>query len=213
MSATGGVFISFEGGEGGGKSTQLKLLVSAFEKASIPFIATREPGGTIGAEKIRSLVVEEKGENWSALSETLLFNAARVEHVERVIKPALYERKTVICDRFFDSTLIYQGIGKGLGEAYVKGLHNFIFGNFMPSLTVILDIDPEIGLKRASDRNHNETKFENLDIEFHRKIRSGFLAIAEKDPQRCAVFNANQKKEVLHRQIIDTIKTRCGIVL
>jgi dTMP kinase len=208
-----GQFISFEGGEGSGKSTQLKLLTSAFEKSGLPFISTREPGGSKGAEKIRSLLVSGEVDSWDSLTETLLFNAARCDHIGRVVKPAISQGKTVICDRFLDSTLVYQGIGKGLGTAYIKSLHHMIFGNFMPNLTIILDISPEDGLKRAGGRNHDENRFEKLDIEFHRRIRAGFLDIANKEPERCVVLDATQEAETIHRQIVATINTHCGIML
>lgn len=208
-----GKFISFEGGEGSGKSTQLRLLALAFEKARLPFLATREPGGSAGAEKIRSLLVSGEVDAWDALTETLLFNAARADHINKLIKPAMMQGKTVICDRFLDSTIVYQGIGKGLGTVYIKSLHHMLFGNFMPDLTIILDIKPEDGLARAAKRSDNENRFEQLDIEFHQKIRAGFLKIAEMETERCVVFDANQDKDKLHKQIIEIIKTRCGIGL
>lgn len=208
-----GQFISFEGGEGSGKSTQLKLLNSAFENAGLPFISTREPGGAEGAERIRSLLVSGEVDAWDCLTETLLFNAARCDHINRVISPALATGKTVICDRFFDSTLVYQGIGKRLGESYIKSLHHMIFGNFMPNLTIMLDISPEKGLARASGRSGDENRFEKLDIEFHQKIRVGFLAIAKNEPERCVVLDATQEENILHQQIVETIRIKCGISL
>lgn len=208
-----GKFISFEGGEGGGKSTQLKLLASAFEKYAMPFISTREPGGSQGAEKIRSLLVSGEVDSWDSLTETILFNAARADHVKRVLEPALVAGKTVICDRFLDSTIVYQGIGKGMGTAYIKSLHHIIFGNFMPDLTIILDIDPEVGLERAGRRNNNENRFERLDIDFHHRIRAGFLDIARTEPQRCVVLDATQEVEVLHKQVVAVIGERLGLAL
>lgn len=208
-----GQFISFEGGEGSGKSTQLKLLAVAFEKSGLPFVSTREPGGSQGAEKIRSLLVSGEVDSWDSLTETLLFNAARADHINSLIAPALAEGKTVICDRFLDSTVVYQGIGKGLGAAYIKSLHHIIFGNFMPSLTIMLDISPEEGLQRAGGRKDDENRFEKLDIEFHKKIRAGFLNIAECESQRCVVLDARQEAAILHKQIIETIATRLGIIL
>lgn len=208
-----GQFISFEGGEGSGKSTQLKLLNAAFEKSGLPYVSTREPGGSAGAERIRALLVSGETDSWDALTETLLFIAARADHVNRLVTPALTEGKTVICDRFFDSTLVYQGIGKGLGEAYIKSLHNIVFGNFMPDLTIMLDISPEDGLARAGARPGGENRFEQLDIEFHRKIRAGFLAVAKRDSKRCVVLDATQEAAVLHQQIVEVINIRCGISL
>lgn len=208
-----GRFISFEGGEGSGKSTQLCLLASAFEKSGLPFLSTREPGGSDGAEKIRSLLVSGEVDSWDPLTETILFNAARADHINKLIKPAIVQGKTVICDRFLDSTIVYQGIGKGLGTDYIKNLHNMLFGNFMPDLTIILDIKPEDGLARAEKRSDNENRFEKLNIEFHKKIRAGFLKIAEMEEGRCVVLDANQDADKLHKQIIETIRARCGINL
>jgi len=206
-------FISFEGGEGSGKSTQLRLLASAFERTGLPFVSTREPGGTPSAERIRGLLVSGEGDAWGALSETLLFQAARAEHIEKLIKPSLEAGKTVICDRFLDSTIVYQGIGKGLGVEYIKNLHCMVFGNFMPSLTILLDIAPEEGLKRAGARNGNENRFEGLDISFHQKIRAGFLEIAKNEQHRCVVLDSLQSVEILHQQIIAKIRECLGIIL
>lgn len=205
-------FITFEGGEGSGKTTQIKLLAAAFEKSGVPFIATREPGGCPSAERIRSLLVTGDADAWLPISETLLFNAARAEHINRLIKPALAENKTVICDRFFDSTLVYQAIGKGLGEEFIKSLHHLVFDNFMPNLTIILDIDPINGLKRAGKRNDKETRFEGLDIEFHQKIRNGFLDIARKEQGRCVVLDATQNIDILQQQVLEIITNRLGII-
>lgn len=208
-----GYFITFEGGEGSGKSTQLKLLSAAFEKSGLPFITTREPGGSENAEKIRALLVSGDADSWDPLTETLLFTAARSDHLNRLVKPAIAEGKTVICDRFFDSTLVYQGIGKGLGENYIKALHHIVFGNFMPGLTIILDIDPETGLKRAGARRGNENRFEQLDISFHQKIRDGFLQIAKNEAERCVVLDAMKDAETLHKETIAIIKQKCGVSL
>jgi dTMP kinase len=208
-----GQFISFEGGEGSGKSTQLRLLTAAFEKSGLPFLATREPGGSAGAEKIRSLLVSGEVDSWDALTETILFNAARADHINKLLKPALTQGKTVICDRFLDSTIVYQGIGKGLGTDYIKNLHHILFDDFMPALTIILDIKPEDGLVRANKRAGDENRFEKLDIEFHQKIRAGFLKIAEMEQGRCVVLDANQDEERLHKQIVETIRSRCGTEL
>ena len=208
-----GHFITFEGGEGSGKSTQLKLLASAFEKANLPFISTREPGGSEGAERIRNLLVTGKEDAWDAETETVLFYAARLDHVNKLVKPALAEGKTVICDRFADSTMVYQGTGKGLAEAYIKNLHSLTLGNFAPDLTIILDIDPVEGLKRASGRAGDETRFESMNIDFHQRIRTGFLNIATREPGRCAVLNAAQDKDALYAEIVATIRSRLGLAL
>lgn len=208
-----GKFITFEGGEGSGKSTQIKLLAEAFAKAGVPHIVTREPGGTPGAERIRELLVSGKTDRWLPETETLLFYAARLEHVKRHIEPALAEGKHVLCDRFADSTMVYQGAGKGLPDAFIQQLHNLSLGNFMPDLTLILDIDPEEGLKRANAQSHDEKRFEALGLEFHRRIRAAFQSLATREPGRCLLISAGQAKEALHRDVLDQLQKRLGIIL
>ncbi len=208
-----GAFITFEGGEGSGKSTQLVLLWEAFKSAGIPSVKTREPGGTESAERVRTLLVSGKSDAWDPVAETLLFYAARMEHVNRLVKPAMQDGKTVLCDRFSDSTLVYQGVGKGLTETYVQSLHHLLLGNFAPNLTFILDIDPETGLKRASARAGGETRFEGMDIAFHRQIRAGFLDIARREPGRCLVIDADDDMFDLHERIVDAVNRRLGIAL
>jgi len=213
MNENPGKFISFEGGEGSGKSTQLKLLARAFEASGQAFVSTREPGGTPGGEQIRNLLVTGAADAWDPVSETLLFYAARCEHVNRLIKPALDEGKHVLCDRFADSTIVYQGIGKNLSEAYVQNLHRLTLGNFMPDLTFILDIEPSAGLARAKSRAGNETRFEEMELDFHARIRSGFLSIAARKPMRCVVVDAKQTPEAMHRAIIAALAERLDLQL
>jgi dTMP kinase len=218
-----GRFITFEGGEGSGKSTQLQLLAKAFRAANISYLTTREPGGTTGAEQIRTLLVTGKPDAWDPITETLLFYAARLDHVNKFIKPALTTGRMVLCDRFADSTLVYQGIGKNLSEIYIRELHQLTLGSFAPDLTLILDIDPTIGLKRAFERRGGdlfaqdpaklEERFETMDIAFHRKVRAGFLSIAKREPERCALLDAAQEKNTLHKQIVDVINQRLGLSL
>lgn len=206
-------FITLEGGEGSGKSTQLELLFGAFNAAKIPCIKTREPGGSPGAEHIRNLLVNGDAASWDPAAETLLFYAARLDHVNRLIKPALAEGKHVLCDRFADSTLVYQGISKGLSETYIRMLHQLTLGNFAPMLTIILDIDPSIGLERAKKRGSHEARFEGMELDFHRSIRAGFLSIAGREPQRCIVLDASKEKTALHAVIVAAVKSRLGIAL
>ena len=196
-----GKFITLEGGEGGGKSTQIALLKTALEKEKIPHIITREPGGEVGAEAIRTLLVTGDKNRWEPLTETLLFAAARVQHVARLIAPALSQGKLVLCDRFADSTRVYQGIGKNISPEYIGALHAITLGNLMPDMTFILDIDPAIGLTRAKGRAGNETRFEGMELEFHQQVRAGFLAIARAEPARCHVIDATQSAETVHAQI------------
>lgn len=208
-----GCFISFEGGEGSGKSTQAQRLSDALKKAGRDVVTTREPGGSPNAEAIRALLVAGDHEAFDATTETLLFYAARVEHVQKVIRPALAAGKMVVCDRFADSTLVYQGMAKGLGETYIRSLHNLLLGDFAPHLTLIFDIDPAAGLARAKSRSGSETRFEGLDLEFHHKVRAGFLSIAKREPARCMVLDASLDKDLLHRQILQAIHERLGIAI
>jgi dTMP kinase len=208
-----GKFISFEGGEGSGKSTQIRLLSEAFAAAGIAHVQTREPGGTPGAERIRNLLVSGSADAWDAEAETLLFCAARVDHASKLIRPALGEGRHVICDRFVDSTMVYQGVGKGLAEPYIRMLHRLTLGNLMPDLTLVLDIDPAAGLQRAQARAGNETRFEGLGLEFHTHIRAGFLGIAQREPGRCAVIDATGGVEAVHAQVVDAVRLRLALLV
>jgi dTMP kinase len=208
-----GNFITFEGGEGSGKSTQIKLLAEVFANAKLPHIITREPGGIPNAERIRELLVSGKTDRWLPETETLLFYAARLEHVKRHIEPALAEGKHVLCDRFADSTSVYQGIGKELSENFVQMLHHLTLGNFAPNLTFILDIDPTEGLKRANAQTHDEKRFEGLGLEFHRRIRAGFQSLAAREPKRCVLVNAQKDIQLLHAEIIEIINQRLSLSL
>ena len=218
-----GHFISLEGGEGSGKSSQVALLRDAFSAASIPAIITREPGGGPrggqkggkgGAESIRDLLVTGTDEKWHVITETLLFQAARVEHVERPIKPALSEGKTVISDRFMDSTLVYQGIGRGLGMNYIEQLHLLTLGDFKPDLTLFIDIPPDLGLERAAKRKGNETRFESLSLDFHERVRQGFQALAAASPERIVTINgALPSPQLVYAEICIVLKNRLGIAL
>lgn len=208
-----GKFITLEGGEGSGKSTQLRLLEKAFKQASIQSIFTREPGGTPGGELIRELLVKGDEAAWSAEAETLLFYAARIEHIEKLIRPALAAGKTVICDRFNDSTLVYQGYGKGLGEEFVQRLQALLIKDISPDVTFILDIDTQTGLERTGLRKDDETRFEKMHTDFHARVRKGFLDIAKKEPNRCVVIGAAQSEVKVHTAIIETLNKRFGLSL
>ncbi|MBL6945975.1 MAG: dTMP kinase [Rhodospirillales bacterium] len=186
---TQGVFITFEGGEGSGKSTQVELLGQALGGAGIDVIATREPGGAPAAEDIRALLVQGDTDRWSPESEALLNYAARAEHLRQTIRPALQSGKWVLCDRFADSTMAYQGYGHGLGRDWVGALHKLVIGDLQPDLTIILDIPVETGLKRASIRGGVD-RYERMDVQFHERLRAGFLDIAERQPERCTVIDA-----------------------
>ena len=174
-------------------------------------LLTREPGGSKGGELIRPLLVSGEAD-WDAISETLLFSAARRDHLTHKVWPALREGKVVLCDRFADSTLAYQGYGRGNNpeiQATVKALYKIVAGDFEPDLTLILDIDPKIGLKRSCDRAGNtEKRFENMDFSFHENLRQGFLKIALDNPSRCKIINADQTPELVHEEIMKAIKEK-----
>lgn len=206
-------FISLEGGEGCGKSTQAKLLAETLRNAGHEVILTREPGGEEGAESIRELLVKGKPERWDPVAETLLFLASRVQHVERVIKPALQKGIWVISDRFHDSTRVYQGAGKGVSDAYYRQLHAATLGNFIPNLTFLLDIPPEIGLIRAHGRRDGETRFESMKLDFHRRVRAGFLNIAEAESSRFHIIDAEADVPYIHRAIVKDMNLRFGLSL
>lgn len=195
------MFISFEGGEGSGKTTQITLLADYLKAKDIDLIVTREPGGTPLAETIRPLLVESHpSEEWHPVAEMLLFLAARVQHYKLKIAPALANGKWVLCDRFSDSSLIYQGLAKGLGENYISSLQRMVMGDSEPDCVIVMDIAAETGLKRAEKRNAGEDRFEKMDLTFHQKLRQGFLTLAENSP-RHHVINADQPAEVIHQQI------------
>jgi dTMP kinase len=202
-----GRFITFEGGEGAGKSTQLRLLTTRLLEAGHDVRVTREPGGSPGAEDIRKLLVEGEPERWTPLAETLLFLAARADHVARIIEPALSEGAWVLCDRFSDSTVVYQGAGRGLGVERVRSLQRQV-GAVRPDLTFILDIDPRDGLMRTHKRGAAENRFEKFDAGFHARLRKSFLQIAREEPDRCIVVDAARAQDVVAAEIWSQVEAR-----
>ncbi len=208
-----GRFISVEGGEGAGKSTQVPMLVSALENAGIRALATREPGGSPGAETIRRLLLEGEGERWDGVAETLLLVAARRDHVAKLIEPSLARGVWVVSDRFADSTLAYQGYGRGLPVADLAMLHRFALGDFAPDLTLILDLPVEIGLARAAGRSRGADRFERLDPTFHQKLRDGFRAIAAAEPARCVLIDASADPAAVHRAVLNAVAQRLQVTL
>jgi dTMP kinase len=207
-------FITVEGGEGAGKSTQLKLLAERFAAAGIPAITTREPGGSPGAEAIRNLVVTGAVDQWNDTTEALLFMTARYDHLERTVKPALAAGKWVLCDRFYDSTYVYQGITKGVGAAWLDQLYAQLFGNFSPALTLLLDIPAEQGLARATARgNEAESRFERMGLAYHEQLREGFLARAAAEPARFTKIDASADPAHVHNQILTAVEARFSLGL
>lgn len=204
-------FITLEGGEGAGKSTQIRLLKEWLQSLGKDVISTREPGGTAGAEEIRNLIVRQRDSQWDAETDTLLFMAARRDHLVHVIWPALHDDTWVLCDRFADSTFAYQCFGRGLDIEKARQMYQFIAGDFKPDLTFILDIDPNKGIERVmagADRNSAETRFENFDIGFHEKLRGGFHTLAQQEPDRFVIINADTDKETLQQQLRAEITKR-----
>lgn len=203
-----GAFISFEGGEGTGKSTQIRHLSQTLTERRIPHIVTREPGGSPGAEQIRDLLVTGGADRWSPLSETLLFYAARVDHWHKVIRPALDDGKLVLCDRFADSTMAYQAYAGGMERERIEQLHALVLAGVKPDLTIILDLDPGSGLARAQARPGAEARFESKGLAFHERLRAGFLDIARRDPARCRVLDADRPVDAIAADIMRLVDER-----
>ena len=183
-----GLFISFEGIDGSGKSTQARLLAQTLRTQGFDVVLTREPGGSPGAEEIRALVLEGPPDRWSAETELLLFTAARRDHLERTIRPALAAGKIVVCDRFADSTRMYQGLRSAGLRAKVDELHRLMIGQ-EPDLTVLVDMDPDTGLARALARQGHEERFEAFGADLQQAMRAGFLDLAKEQPNRFVVVN------------------------
>jgi len=203
-----GRFITFEGGEGAGKSTQLKLLADTLRSKGLDIVQTREPGGAPGAEDIRRLLVEGEPGRWDAITETLLHFAARRDHLVRTVWPALSDGRWVLCDRFADSTTAYQGCGHGLPAHAIEQFYALTLGEFRPDLTVILDQPVEEGLRRAAKRGGGEDRYERMGLQFHRRLRQGFLDIAKAHPNRCVVVSAEGSVEEVQVRIWDKVKDR-----
>jgi len=212
----GGHFITLEGGEGAGKSTQIKRLAQALADVGINTITTREPGGAPGAEEIRNLLVNGDTKRWAPMAEVLLHTAARAEHLDKTVMPALKNGSWVISDRFFDSTLAYQGYGHGVDKEVIKNIYRDAFGDFKPDLTLIIDVPADIGLARAgtraaTDTNPNEDRYERMGGTFHQRIREGFLEIAKEEPDRCVVINGELDEDGVFSAIKNAVKSKFEI--
>ena len=203
-----GRFITFEGGEGAGKTTQARLLAERLRAQGIDVVQTREPGGSPGAEEIRAIAVSGDAERWSARTETLLMYASRSDHLERKILPALDEGKWVVCDRFADSSRAYQGAGGGAPDSLIEALDEHVVGDNQPNLTVVFDIPVEVGLERAVGRGLFETRFESKGLEFHQKLREGFLELAVRHPERCVVLDATGEVEEVAERLWAVVEER-----
>lgn len=199
---TNKLFFTFEGPEGAGKTTVLKMIVSKLQEEGKEVIATREPGGSVIAEEIRQVILNPVHKEMDAKTEALLYAAARSQHFVEKIEPALREGKVVLCDRFIDSSLAYQGIGRGLGIEGVKSINEFAIGDRMPDMTILFDLDPEIGLERIN--SHKDREINRLDVEslaFHQKVREAYLLLAKEFPERIFVIDASQSLEEVYQSV------------
>lgn len=209
MEANTGLFISLEGIDGSGKSTQARRLADRLRAGGRDPVLTREPGGAPGAEEIRRLLVEGDPDRWSPETEILLFTAARRDHLERTIRPALAMGRDVITDRFADSTRVYQGAARGDLRGLVDDIHARVIG-IEPDLTLILDMDPEIALRRGLARRSGEDRFEDFGLAFQKKLHDGFRALAAQAPGRCVLIDANRTADAIAADITAIVDQRLG---
>lgn len=202
-----GIFITFEGGEGAGKSTQIDALAAALREAGHDVLVTREPGGSPGAEAVRHVLLSGAAEPFGSGMEALLFAAARSDHVEQVIRPAVERGAVVLCDRFMDSSRVYQGVTGNLDQGFMRALEKVAINGMVPDLTVILDLDPEEGLRRAAARRGGDgpDRYEKETIAVHRRRREAFLDIARAEPERCVVVDASQPPEEVAAAIAEAV--------
>ena len=207
---TRGTFISFEGGEGAGKSTQIRRLAERLKADGADVVLTREPGGSPGAEQIRDLILNGAADRWSPITETLLMYASRRDHLERVIRPALQRGAIVLCDRFADSTRAYQGAGGDAPMSLIKALEEHVLSGMIPDLTLIFDLPAEVGLTRALARG-GEARFESKGLEFHERLGAAFLEIARREPERCVVIEAAGDIEAVWADVWSAVSSRLGV--
>jgi dTMP kinase len=205
------VFITFEGGEGAGKSTQIERLSQHMQGLGHDVVVTREPGGSPDANVLRELLVHGEPGRWSANAEALLNYAARESHLNHLIRPALAQGRSVLCDRFADSTRAYQGIAGGVGSDFVEMLDKAIVGNSQPDLTLVFDLDPQVGLERARQRGGAD-RFERKGLEFHQRLRDAFMQIAQDHPARCRIIDASGSVDAVAAQIRETVEQAIGAV-
>lgn len=197
-----GKFITLEGGEGAGKTTQAQKLKAALENVGIETVLTREPGGTFGAEAIRNLVLEGTKDRWSGMTELLLMYAARVDHVEKLIRPALERGAWVISDRFADSSIAYQGYARSIGIDRVTKVHDAVMNGFEPDLTILFDIDPVVAMKRVETRGEVLSRFDAESMDFHKELRQAFLKIAEDSPNRIFTLDAGTPRDAVQTRML-----------
>jgi len=207
------MFITIEGIEGSGKTSQIKHIADFLKDHGLDYVITREPGGTITGKKIRSILLDPENKDIDPIAELLLYNADRVHHINKIIRPSLSKGKIIICDRYFDSTIAYQGYARGLNISLIKQLHELVAENLKPDITFLLDLKPKIGLERVwkqvknGERSFIETRFEKEVLSFHEKVRKGFLAMAEFEPDRFKIIDASQNITNVKKIIIKILKT------
>ena len=208
-SSSKGVFISFEGGEGSGKSTQIRLLHNWIQGVwSGKVSSTREPGGTHGAEMIRKLLVTGDSNRWDSVTEALLMTASRRDNLVRIIQPALEAGEALLTDRFYDSTSVYQGIVGGASDDLITALNTLSLDHIKPDITILLDIDPKLGLERSTRPDNEETRFESKGMAFHEAVRAGYLQLAAAEPDRFMVIDASRNEKLIHDDIIAKLEPK-----
>ena len=201
-----GLFISFEGGEGVGKSTQIELLKTSLTKKNLNVLSTREPGGTKEGELIRKFLVSGEISSWDSYSESLLFNALRREHINKIINPSLFKGDIVLCDRFIDSTIVYQGVGGAINQTLLLSLHKNFCYDLYPDITFFLSLDPKVGIDRTLSRNNKtENRFENMGLSYHQKIQDGFKALSDKNNKRFFEIDAELSVEKISNKIYNHV--------
>ena len=202
------MFITLEGIEGSGKTTQIEYLAAFFENKGNPCVITREPGGTVIGNKIRAILLNPERKDMDAKTELLLYMADRAQHIHSLIKPSLAAGKTVLCDRYFDATVVYQGYARGLDIELIKKLHSILFEDLKPDVTILLDLPPQVGLQRAwkqlndGQRSNKEGRFEEEKLGFHRRVREGYLELAQAEPDRFHIVDAAQDEQLVRDNIL-----------
>ena len=205
------MFISFEGIEGSGKTTHAKHTVEFLQDKGHDCVVTREPGGTRIGEKIRAILLDPSSKDMDPLTELLLYTADRAQHIKEYILPLLSDGKMVLCDRYYDATMVYQGFARGLGIGLIEKMHQLLFENLKPDITLLLDLPPEIGLERAwkqinnGNRTSEETRFEEERLSFHKRVREGYLELSRLEPERFRVIDASKKEDEVREKIINIL--------
>ena len=205
------MFITFEGPDGSGKTTQLNMLLPILEKAGLDVVRTREPGGTDIGDQIRSVIMDMKNKSMHPRTEILLFNASRAQLVEELIRPSLAAGKIILCDRYADSTMAYQGYGHGLDRQALNNLLEFATGGLKPDLTLLFDISAEAGLRRRLTNHDEWNRMDDYALQFHERVRSGYREMAAKEPERWVVIDADRSPEAVHEEVVSILKEKLDI--